>query len=91
MTNPNSSAEAYLGLEYKIFDLGDLKLNTSVYSYPSLTEKGRFRTDFNFDIRYEFAFDLFFGIGYTFNYDNQPAPGADPVDYVLQTSIGWEL
>jgi hypothetical protein len=90
-TNPRNSAEAFLGLEYKIFDIGDLKLTTNAYGYPSLTESGRFRTDFTFDIRYEFAFDLFFGIGFTLNYDNSPAQGSDPTDYVLQSSIGWEL
>lgn len=90
-TNPKNSAEAFLGLEYKIFDIGDLDLLTKVYGYPSLTEAGRFRTDFVFDIRYEFAFDLFFGVGFTLNYDNKPAPGSDPTDYVLQTTIGWEL
>lgn len=89
--NPRSSAEGFLGLEYKIFDIGDLDLKTSVYGYPSITESGRFRTDFKFDIRYEFAFDLFFGVGFTLNYDNQPVPGSDPTDYVLQTTIGWEL
>jgi len=89
--NPVNSAEAFFGFEYKIFDIGDLDLLTKVYSYPSLTESGRFRTDFNFDIRYEFAFDLFFGIGFTLNYDNKPASGSDPSDYVLQTTIGWEL
>jgi hypothetical protein len=90
-TNPRSSVEAFLGLEYKIFDIGDLKLNTSVYGYPSLTESGRFRTDFNFDLRYEFTFDLFFGIGFTWNFDNKPAPGSTTTDYVFQTSVGWEL
>lgn len=89
--NPTNSAEAFLGFEYKIFDIGDLDLVTRVYGYPSLTESGRFRTDFNFDLRYEFAFDLFFGVGFTFNYDNRPAPGSDPTDYVLQTTIGWEF
>lgn len=91
LTNPRSSAEAFIGLEYKIFDIGDLKLNTSVYAYPSLTESGRFRTDFNFDLRYEFAFDLFFGIGFIWNFDNKPAPGSTTTDYVFQTSVGWEL
>ena len=89
--NPSNSAEAFLGLEYKIFDIGDLDLITSLYGYPSLTESGRFRTDFSFDLRYEFAFDLFFGVGFTLNYDNRPAKGSDPADYVLQTSIGWEF
>lgn len=91
LINPKNSAEAYLGLEYKIFDMGDLDLNTSVYGYPSLTESGRFRSDVNFNIRYEFAFDLFFGVGFTLNFDNKPASGSDPVDYVLQTTLGWEL
>ena len=89
--DPRSSAEAFLGLEYNIFDIGDLDLKTSLYGYPSLTESGRFRTDFNFDIRYEFAFDLFFGIGFTLNYDSKPPDGASPSDYVLQTTLGWEL
>lgn len=90
-TNPRNSGEAFLGAEYRIFDIGDLKFTTSIYGYPSLTEQGRFRTDFVFDINYEFGFDLFFGIGFTLNYDNKPAQGSDPTDYVLQTTIGWEL
>lgn len=89
--NPRNSGEAFLGAEYKIFDMGDLKFTTSVYGYPSLTEQGRFRTNFLFDINYEFAFDLFFGVNFTLNYDSQPASGSDPTDYVLQTTIGWEL
>jgi hypothetical protein len=89
--NPRNSAEGYLGIEYRIYDLGDLKVNTSIYGYPSFTEAGRFRSDFLFDIRYEFAFDLFFGVGFTLNYDSKPASGSEPTDYVLQTSIGWEL
>lgn len=90
-TNPRNSGEAFLGAEYRIFDIGDLKFTTSVYGYPSLTEKGRFRTDFLFDINYEFGFDLFFGVNFTLNYDSKPASGSDPTDYVLQTTIGWEL
>ena len=89
--NPRNSAEGFLGVEYNIFDIGDLDLKTSVFGYPSFTESGRFRTDFAFDIRYEFAFDLFFGIGFTLNYDSKPASGSDPTDYVLQTTLGWEL
>ena len=90
-TNPRNSGEAFLGAEYKIFDIGDLKLTTSVYGYPSLTEKGRFRTDFLFDINYEFAFDMFFGVNFSLNYDSKPASGSGQYDYVLQTTIGWSL
>lgn len=89
--NPTNSAEAFFGIEYKIFDIGDLDLFTSAYAYPSLTEAGRFRTDLSFDLRYEFAFDLFFGAGFTLNYDNRPAPGSGTSDYVLLTTVGWEF
>ena len=86
-----NSAEAFLAAEYRIFNLGDLEVNTKVIAYPSLTEKGRFRTDFDFYIEYEFEFDLFINVGFTLNYDNKPAEGASPNDYVLATTIGWEL
>lgn len=85
------SGEAFLGAQYNIFDIGDLDLLTTVVAYPSLTEKDRLRTDFKFDIRYEFKFDLFFKIGTTVNYDNQPTEGASTVDYIFQTTVGWKL
>ena len=86
-----NSAEAFLAAEYKIFDMGDLDLHTSVIGYPSLTEKGRFRTDFNFSLEYEFSFDLFINLGFVLNYDNQPSAGATSTDYVMTTAIGWKL
>lgn len=85
------SGEAFFGAQYNIFDIGDLDLLSTVVGYPSLTEKGRFRTDFKFDIRYEFAFDLYFKVGTTMNYDNQPTEGASELDYIFQTTIGWSL
>lgn len=85
------SGEAFLGAQYNIFDIGDLDLLTTIVAYPSLTEKDRFRTDLKFDIRYEFKFDLFFKIGTTVNYDNQPTDGASTLDYIFQTTVGWKL
>lgn len=90
-TADRNSAEAFAGIEYNIFNLGDLKIATGLHGYQGITEKGRFRTDFNFNINYEFAFDLFFGVGFSLNYDNQPVSGASTTDYVFQTNIGWEL
>ncbi|HSF55866.1 MAG TPA: DUF481 domain-containing protein [Algoriphagus sp.] len=87
----SQSGEAFLGAQYNIFDIGDLDLLTTVTAYPSMTEKDRFRTDFKFDIRYEFKFDLYFKVGTTMNYDNQPTEGASELDYIFQTTIGWSL
>lgn len=87
----NQSGEAFLGAQYNIFDIGDLDLLTNIVAYPSLTTKDRIRTDFNFDIRYEFKFDLYFKIGTSFNFDNQPTEGASKLDYIFQTTVGWKL
>jgi len=89
--NDRNSAEAFAGVEYNIFDIGDLDLKTSVFAYPGITEKGRFRTDFTFDLKYEFPLDFFINLGFTLNYDNMPVEGATESDYVLQTTFGWEL
>jgi putative salt-induced outer membrane protein YdiY len=86
-----NSAEAFAAVEYNIFDIGDLDLKTNLTGYPSLTESGRFRTDFSFDLKYEFPLDFFINLGFTLNYDNQPVEGASETDYVLQTTFGWEL
>ena len=86
-----NSAEGFLAAEYNIFDMGDLDLNTKVVAYPSFTESGRFRTDFNFNLKYEFDFDLFFNLGFTLNYDNKPVDGGASSDYVFETTIGWKL
>ena len=85
-----NSTEAYLGLELNLFDIGDLNLLTSVIAYPSLTESGRFRTDFKLDVKYDLPFDLYVKAGTTYNYDNQPVEGASDSDYVLMTGFGWE-
>jgi len=74
-----------------LFDFGDLDVNTTIYAYPGITEKGRFRTDFNLNVKYDFPLDFFINFGFTLNYDNKPAQEASTVDYVLQTTVGWEL
>ena len=89
--NDKNSAEAFVALEYNIFDIGDLDLLTKLVAYPSLTESKRFRSDFSIDLKYEFKRDFFINLGLDVNYDNQPAEGSSPFDYVFQTTFGWEL
>ena len=74
-----------------MFNMGDLSLLTSLYVFPSLTESGRIRSDFKFDLKYDLPLDIYIGVGYTLNYDNQPVEGASESDYVFQTTVGWEL
>ncbi len=86
-----NSLEGFVGLQYNIFDMGDLELQSNLYGYPGITESGRFRTDFNLNLKYDLPLDFFLSLGFTLNYDNRPAQGAADTDYVLQTGFGWEL
>ncbi len=84
-----SSWEAYFGTELNMFDIGDLSLLTKAMAYPSITESGRWRADFNFDLNYDLPMDFYIKLGFTVNYDNRPVEGASETDYVLHTGFGW--
>ena len=94
-TNPLSpsknSLEAYLGLQFNKYDIGDLSILTSAFAYPSLTESKRIRADFKLDFKYDLPWDFYIKTGVTYNFDNQPVNDAPKDDYVIQTSFGWEL
>lgn len=87
----NNSSEAFLGTEVNLYDIGDLNLLSRVVVYPSLTESGRWRTDFNLDVKYDLPLDFFINFGISLNYDNQPIRGGSETDYIFQTTVGWSL
>lgn len=86
-----NSGELYLGVGFNKYDIGDLSLLTSVVFFPSLTEQGRYRTDFNFDMKYDLPLDFFIKMSISYNFDNKPIDGAAKDDYVFTTSFGWEF
>ena len=85
----HTSWEAFVGTELNLFDIGDLTLYTRATGYPSLTESGRMRADFTFDMNYDLPYDFFVKLGLTYNYDNRPVEGAPEGDYIFQTTFGW--
>lgn len=86
-----NSAEAFIGTELNLFDIGDLNILTNATAYPSLTESGRTRLDFKFDLKYDLPRDFYIKLGTTVNYDSKPAAGASEADYVFTSGFGWEL
>jgi hypothetical protein len=84
------SWEGFLGTNLNVFDLGDLDLLLSLMAYPGITEKGRWRADTKFDIKYEFPLDFFIKMGFSLNFDNQPAEGASETDYIFNITVGWD-
>jgi len=84
------STEGWFGTELNLYDIGDFSLLTKAVAYPSFTESGRWRFDFNIDLQYDLPLDFYIKSGLTLNYDNQPVPGSPTSDYIWQTTFGWE-
>jgi hypothetical protein len=84
-----NSFEGYLGTDLNLFDIGDFSLSTTARAYPSFTEKGRWRFDFNLDTKYDLPLEFYIKLGWSLNYDNQPVPGGSDLDYVIYTGFGW--
>ena len=85
-----NSFEGYIGTNINLFDIGDLSLSSSVKVFPSFTESGRMRTDFNFDTKYDLPLEFYIKLGVSLNYDNKPAVSGTELDYVFYTGFGWE-
>jgi len=89
--NPDRfTTEALSGVEFNMFDAGDLNLRTSIKAYPNLSDLGRLRVDFNFEIKYDLPKDFYIKGSTTVNFDNRPVNGASETDYVYLMGIGWK-
>jgi len=86
-----NSIEGKFGLEYNMFDMGDLSVFTSINLFPSFTEKARLRTEYKLDIKLDLPRDFYIKGSLNYNYDNQPAEGVGFDDYIYTFGIGWEL
>lgn len=85
------STELQFLTQFEIYNVQDFSLFTKATGYPSLSEGGRFRLDYNLVLKYDLPFDIYIKADFTFNYDNQPAIEGNYTDYVFSTGIGWEL
>lgn len=86
-----NSFEGMFTAELNLFDIGDLDFFFQFTGYPGITEQGRFRYDATSNLKYDLPYDFFIRFSTTVNFDNQPTGGAEELDYVFQTTFGWEL
>ena len=87
----NNSMEAYAALQFDKYKIGDLSLLTTLIYFPSITDSGRNRVDFNFTMKYDLPLEFYLKMEVTYNYDSRPVEGAAKDDYVFQTTFGWEF
>ena len=88
------SIEAMIGASYSRFqfDNPNVDLSLSLAIYPSLTESGRVRAQFDANYRWEIINDLFWELTYYNTYDSDPSSGAKSTnDYAIVTSLGWRF
>ena len=86
-----NSTEANIAADFNMFEYGDLDLTTSLVLYPSLSENGRFRSDYSIAVKYDLPWDFYIKFDFTLNYDNQPAVEGNDFDYIFNSGFGWEL
>jgi putative salt-induced outer membrane protein YdiY len=86
-----TSSEAVIGLSYNMYDFKDLDLNTGVKFYPSLSENGRIRTDYDLILKYDLPLDFYIKLSFSLNFDNQPVAEGSSLDYIFTSGFGWEF
>lgn len=86
-----SSSEVFASSNFNMFDFKDFDLKTGIKVYLSLSEKGRVRTDYDLTIKYDLPLDFYIKLGFTLNYDNQPAIEGNDFDYIFKSGVGWEF
>ena len=65
-------------------------LDTTFSIYPSVSNLGRYRTDFRSTFKLEFFSDLFWALEVYHTYDSDPPQeNSEQKDYGIVTSLGW--
>lgn len=83
--------ELFGGLDYTLFDVQDIDINTSLTALPSLTEMGRFRANYDIDMKWDITKSINLKAGYTLNFDSKPPNDNRKNDYVFSLTFGWSL
>jgi putative salt-induced outer membrane protein YdiY len=86
-----TSSEAFVSTSFNMFDFNDFDLKTGIKFYTGISEKGRVRTDYDITLKYDLPLDLYIKLGFTLNFDNQPAIIGNEVDYIFTSGFGWKL
>jgi len=86
--------EGLLGIDYSryVFDDPTVDLSAKLTVFPSITDSGRTRGQFDVNLRWEMIKDLYWDLSYYNTYDSDPPSGSlSTNDYGVVTSIGWSF
>jgi putative salt-induced outer membrane protein YdiY len=88
-----SNVEAVLQTQYEYFtyDTPKTSLTTSLTIFPSITDSGRVRGNFEVALRRELVKDLFAELSFYDSYDSRPPDEGEKNDYGIVTSLGYSF
>jgi putative salt-induced outer membrane protein YdiY len=89
----STSAEGLLLTRFHWYTYGDLEndLETSLLVYPSLSESGRVRIDFDISYRQDLFGDLYLRLSFYDQFDSRPPEGASENDLGTTLALGWSI
>lgn len=93
-SNNTTNMEAIFSLSYKVFHYRhpELHLNTRVDLFPSLSNQGRYRVDYNLDVNVEIFHNFYIGGTFYYNFDSKPASeSASTEDFGFTTTVGYSF
>lgn len=91
-TETINNVEGLLNAQFQFFKYDHPKATflTSIYVFPSLSNLGRFRFNYNIELSWEIVLDFYWDLTFYFEYDNQPqSENASQSDYNIQTSLKY--
>ncbi len=91
-TETINNVEGLLNAQYQFFKYDHPKatLLTYIFVFPSLSNLGRFRFNYNIELSWEIVLDFYWDLTFYFEYDNQPqSENASQSDYNIQTSLKY--
>ena len=95
VSSNEENIEAILGVAFSkfIFDDPKVDLSLKLSVFPSITDSGRTRAQFDANLRRELIKDLYFNLSYYNSYDSNPPSGAaqSKDDYGIVTTLGWSF
>jgi hypothetical protein len=91
-TKTIESWEIALSGSYSFFryDSPKTDISTNFDFYPSITEEGRYRIEYDLKLRYELLKSFYIDISFYLSYDSQPVSGeGEQSDWGIVTGISW--
>jgi hypothetical protein len=84
-----SNLEALFYLQYGTYRFKKLDVSAVVYMYPSITNRGRYRTGLQTYLGIELYRNFKWKFGVYENFDSRPPVNAPKNDFGTSTALGW--